>query len=293
MLLPEGVTGLKELAFLRDLAEQNWVKYGVERSSDRDCPSGASVTPVVKGGMMVLNQLSNLETTVGRFYINLPNRMMDLARFSLPYTDPLGDGERAGIGLDLANVSRTADLTRFGNLTEPALVLVPGFIMTVSRPCYFGNLLLGVVGVDVNLAYILEDVTYYQDSLASYTFLIDNKGESPQTAPLAGSEGARMRRILLSWLRNRKSHPGYHGPGESWTTCVWLQLRLFQLLGSIWSTSCFFFFLHPSAEEAKTTNERLKNWLSSRFWLRAVMERLRRPVDMNVNRLSPRREGGG
>lgn len=48
--------------------------------------------------------------------------------------------------------------------------------MTVSKPCYFGNLLLGIVGVDVNLAYILEDVTYYQDSLATYTFLIDNKG---------------------------------------------------------------------------------------------------------------------
>ncbi|CAB1323923.1 unnamed protein product, partial [Coregonus sp. 'balchen'] len=80
-------------------AEQNSLKYGVP---DR------SALPVVKGSMMVLNQLS--------------------------------------------------------------------FIMTVSRPCYFGNLLLGVVGVDVNLAYILEDVTYYQDSLASYTFLIDNKG---------------------------------------------------------------------------------------------------------------------
>lgn len=51
-----------------------------------------------------------------------------------------------------------------------------GLIMTVSKPCYFGNLLLGIVGVDVNLAYILEDVTYYQDSLGSYTFLIDNKG---------------------------------------------------------------------------------------------------------------------
>uniref|UniRef100_A0A4W3HXJ0 Cache domain containing 1 n=1 Tax=Callorhinchus milii TaxID=7868 RepID=A0A4W3HXJ0_CALMI len=48
--------------------------------------------------------------------------------------------------------------------------------MTVSKPCYFGNMLLGIVGVDVNLAYILEDVTYYQDSSASYTFLIDNKG---------------------------------------------------------------------------------------------------------------------
>ncbi|XP_068446060.1 VWFA and cache domain-containing protein 1 isoform X2 [Clinocottus analis] len=149
-LMNEGVTGLKELAFLRDLAEQNSVKYGVDRASGRERSSatsssgsaGASTMPVVKGSMMVLNQLSNLETTVGRFYINLPNRMIDLARFSLPYTDPMGDG----------------------------------FIITVSRPCYFGNLLLGVVGVDVNLAYILEDVTYYQDSLASYTFLIDNKG---------------------------------------------------------------------------------------------------------------------
>uniref|UniRef100_A0A8B9HK27 VWFA and cache domain-containing protein 1 n=1 Tax=Astyanax mexicanus TaxID=7994 RepID=A0A8B9HK27_ASTMX len=132
-LINEGVTGLKELAFMRDLAEQNSAKYGV---SDR------SQLPVVKGSMMVLNQLSNLETSVGRFYINLPNRMIDMASFSLPYADQMGDG----------------------------------FIMTVSRPCYFGNLLLGVVGVDVNLAYILEDVTYYQDSLASYTFLIDNKG---------------------------------------------------------------------------------------------------------------------
>lgn len=80
----EGVTGLKELAFLRDLAEQNSVKYGVP---DR------SALPVVKGSMMVLNQLSNLETTVGRFYINLPNRMIDVASFSLPYSDQMGDGK--------------------------------------------------------------------------------------------------------------------------------------------------------------------------------------------------------
>lgn len=102
--------------------------------------------------------------------------------------------------------------------------------MTVSRPCYFGNLLLGVVGVDVNLAYILEDVTYYQDSLASYTFLIDNKGESCRRTP-CWVRGGRMGRVLLSWLRNRKSHPGYHSPGESWTRCVWLQFQSFQLLG--------------------------------------------------------------
>lgn len=80
----EGITGLKELAFLRDLAEQNSAKYGVP---DR------SALPVVKGTMMVLNQLSNLETTVGRFYTNVPNRMIDEAVFSLPYTDEMGDGE--------------------------------------------------------------------------------------------------------------------------------------------------------------------------------------------------------
>lgn len=43
--------------------------------------------------MMVLNQLSNLETTVGRFYTNLPNRMIDEAVFSLPFSDEMGDGE--------------------------------------------------------------------------------------------------------------------------------------------------------------------------------------------------------
>lgn len=85
--ISDGVTGLKELAFLRDLAEQNSGKYGVP---DR------TVLPVIKGSMMVLNQLSNLETTVGRFYTNLPNRMIDEAVFSLPFSDEMGDGEFGG-----------------------------------------------------------------------------------------------------------------------------------------------------------------------------------------------------
>lgn len=85
--ISDGVTGLKELAFLRDLAEQNSGKYGV---LDR------TALPVIKGSMMVLNQLSNLETTVGRFYTNLPNRMIDEAVFSLPFSDEMGDGEFGG-----------------------------------------------------------------------------------------------------------------------------------------------------------------------------------------------------
>lgn len=84
MFFADGVTGLKELAFLRDLAEQNSAKYGVP---DR------TTLPVIKGSMMVLNQLSNLETSVGRFYTNLPNHMIDEAVFSLPFSDEMGDGK--------------------------------------------------------------------------------------------------------------------------------------------------------------------------------------------------------
>lgn len=65
------------------------MKYGFPDRSNQ---------PVVKGSMMVLNQLSNLETSVGRFYINLPNRMIDQASFSLPYADQMGDGELKVLG---------------------------------------------------------------------------------------------------------------------------------------------------------------------------------------------------
>ncbi|KAK2107220.1 VWFA and cache domain-containing protein 1 [Saguinus oedipus] len=186
-LMNDGVTGLKELAFLRDLAEQNSGKYGVP---DR------TTLPVIKGSMMVLNQLSNLETTVGRFYTNLPNRMIDEAVFSLPFSDEMGDEKKIEETLFSTCPEKNRNLKRAGipgteyfcctlliyeNGFNPRLKLrglwwADGLIMTVSKPCYFGNLLLGIVGVDVNLAYILEDVTYYQDSLASYTFLIDDKG---------------------------------------------------------------------------------------------------------------------
>lgn len=99
--------------------------------------------------------------------------------------------------------------------------------MTVSRPCYFGNLLLGVVGVDVNLAYILEDVTYYQDSLASYTFLIDNKGQFCR-------EKETLLEFLLSWLQKGCEFlQGLDITGQerakSFTTCGWLRLQLLQL----------------------------------------------------------------
>jgi hypothetical protein len=101
LLIPDGVTGLKELAFLRDLAEQNSGKYGVP---DR------TALPVIKGSMMVLNQLSNLETTVGRFYTNLPNRMIDEAVFSLPYSDEMGDG-KSGENLLLKEWGRNTPLS--------------------------------------------------------------------------------------------------------------------------------------------------------------------------------------
>uniref|UniRef100_A0A8C4QBV0 Cache domain containing 1 n=1 Tax=Eptatretus burgeri TaxID=7764 RepID=A0A8C4QBV0_EPTBU len=165
-LLNEATMGIRELAFLRDLAEQNSARLFhhsaspiavpgrlaalVPHQSDSRFPSPvwggswpsrtASLAP--KGTMMVLNSLSNLETTVGRFYTNFPNEMEDLTIISPPRKDDISGG----------------------------------LALTLSRPCFFGNVLLGVVGVVVALADALEPISYFPAASNSYAFLIDTKG---------------------------------------------------------------------------------------------------------------------
>lgn len=135
-LVEEGRTGLEELAFLRDLAEQDNGTYRAV-ATDSDLP------PVQIGMMTVLNQLSHLESTVGTFYTVLPQEPTQApVSFSLPYMDYTGSG----------------------------------LIMSLTRPCYANDQVLGIVGLDMNMADILEDVTYFEEGDRSYAFLIDNQG---------------------------------------------------------------------------------------------------------------------
>ena len=52
-----------------------------------------------------------------------------------------------------------------------------GLIMSLTRPCYANDQVLGIVGLDMNMADILEDVTYFEEGDRSYAFLIDNQGK--------------------------------------------------------------------------------------------------------------------
>ncbi|XP_070564445.1 VWFA and cache domain-containing protein 1-like [Ptychodera flava] len=138
-LVEDGKTGLDELAFLRDMAEQNSDKYQV-------IPSQLETMPRKKGIMTVLNIISNLPSTVGRFYSILPNNMSTEPVFTLPYMDNIGKG----------------------------------LIMTITQTCYYNNRLLGIVGVDLNMGDVLEDVTYFEEGELSYAFMIDNQGYTLQ-----------------------------------------------------------------------------------------------------------------
>ncbi|XP_077980933.1 VWFA and cache domain-containing protein 1-like [Glandiceps talaboti] len=138
-LVEDGKTGIDELAFLRDVAEQNSDKYEV-------IPSMLDTQPRKKGIMTVLNIISNLPSTVGRFYSILPNNMSTDPIFTLPYIDRIGKG----------------------------------LIMTITQSCYYNNRLLGIVGIDLNMGDVLEDITYFEEGELSYAFMIDDQGYTLQ-----------------------------------------------------------------------------------------------------------------
>ncbi|XP_006825614.1 VWFA and cache domain-containing protein 1-like [Saccoglossus kowalevskii] len=134
-LVEDGKTGLDELAFLRDVAEQNSDKYEV-------IPTLLDTQPRKKGIMTVLNIISNLPSTVGRFYSILPNNMSSEPIYTLPYMDQIGKG----------------------------------LVMTITQACYYNNRLLGIVGIDLNMGDMLEDITYFEEGELSYAFMVDDQG---------------------------------------------------------------------------------------------------------------------
>ncbi|XP_033636500.1 VWFA and cache domain-containing protein 1-like [Asterias rubens] len=134
-LVQEGITGLEELAFLRDLAE-------LDNGTSYQETYRGNLPPKQKGVMTVLNQMSNLPSTVGRFYTILPLDTSSKPVFSLPHLDTTGGG----------------------------------LILTVSQTCYLNSRLLGIVGLEVNMADLLEDITYFKEGDRSYAFITDMAG---------------------------------------------------------------------------------------------------------------------
>ncbi|XP_071952059.1 VWFA and cache domain-containing protein 1-like [Antedon mediterranea] len=153
-LIEDGRTGLEELAFLRDLAEQNVKPESVKSTATKQSTADSTkspkyreepeIPPAQKGAMTVLNPMSNLPSTIGRFYINLPLAIQSEATFSLPYMDPIGEG----------------------------------YMISVTKPCFYNQELIGVVGMDLSVGDLLEDITYYQGGEVAYSFLVDKNGNA-------------------------------------------------------------------------------------------------------------------
>ena len=64
------------------------------------------------------------------------------------------------------------------------LCLCEGLVTTVAVPVYSGSgsgrKLAGVIGVDVTVADLVEDITYFRRGEQSYAFVIDGKGEKEE-----------------------------------------------------------------------------------------------------------------
>lgn len=101
-----------------------------------------SPKPVIAGMMVTINSTKDLSVSVGRFYLPLNKSAPESPIFSLPY-------------MDMADQTLT---------------------MSISQPCFHGKELIGIMGVDLHMEDVVQDVTYYNQELNSYIFLITTEG---------------------------------------------------------------------------------------------------------------------
>lgn len=48
--------------------------------------------------------------------------------------------------------------------------------LSISQPCFYEGSAVGVVGVDLHMEDIAQDITYYNQGDGSYAFIIDTAG---------------------------------------------------------------------------------------------------------------------
>ena len=59
----------------------------------------------------------------------------------------------------------------------PFLCRLAGLVISLTQPCFHLDLLVGAVGLDIHLADLVEDFTYFNvPGGRSYVFLIDSIG---------------------------------------------------------------------------------------------------------------------
>ena len=80
-------------------------------------------------------------------------------------------------------VGNFSDIFNWTTSTKPSIsspthdaVGGSGIIVSITWPCFLGKQLLGIVGLDVHLGVLMEEVTYFEEDKA-YVFAVDRKGQ--------------------------------------------------------------------------------------------------------------------
>ena len=59
---------------------------------------------------------------------------------------------------------------------ECVLFALTGVIVSMTWPCYYDDIMLGIVGLDVPLGDIVESATYFRPDKSTYAFVMDREG---------------------------------------------------------------------------------------------------------------------
>ncbi|KAF8794033.1 VWFA and cache domain-containing protein 1 [Argiope bruennichi] len=97
---------------------------------------------IQKGVMIAVNTTKDISLTIGDIFENFPDHPSSKTVFSLPYFDPVSKG----------------------------------MVVSISQQVFSGKNIFGVTGIDVSLADLTEDVSYFKNSESLYVFLIDESG---------------------------------------------------------------------------------------------------------------------
>ena len=54
--------------------------------------------------------------------------------------------------------------------------MLTGLVLTISLPVYSSGVFEGVVGIDISLGDLLDDVDYYHDDVRAYAFVTNRDG---------------------------------------------------------------------------------------------------------------------
>ncbi|EFX73378.1 hypothetical protein DAPPUDRAFT_109876 [Daphnia pulex] len=136
-LIDDGKPIMYEEAFLQDVAMQNYSRYNVSFAA-------LERLPIMRGQALAINSTRGLSSTVGD-YLSLLLNFSAVHQATITYSPPYWDS----IG--------------------------KGLVISLTQPCFHLDLLVGAVGLDIHLADLIEDFTYFNvPGGRSYVFLIDS-----------------------------------------------------------------------------------------------------------------------